>query len=1026
MPNLIDYYEYSKLAAAAYVNLSNLDGAAIAAAANSTEKLPKALAEQTFIKTETTQNVWTVPQNGYYGNDASGFAATLFERTQNGVTEKVLAIRGTEPNSIFNAYTDLLKADLQELGEYGMAITQAVSLYNFIQCLMAPDGKHDVLQLEIHTGLIPPNPAQHSGDYVTVPGVPPKFIWVTKSYTGEGLGLINYGDNLTLTGHSLGGHLAAIGARLFPTLFNNGAITFNAPGYDPVAGLSNLFPGVPLPTNGKQLTDELITTLFAPYLEEPPASSFAGRVITIESEDAIPGDDWDGVSGNGTGKPFTTEQYITTEKVSHDIGHLMDGLAIQALMFRMNSSLTAWQTGRLVEAASATTGESYEALLEKLTLAITGKSIAVERTEPGAAMIDAGDIEARRDYYANLVALEKAVKDNPNLKLESLVDLGPDSVLALAQGSGNEAIAYRYALKALNPFAVIGADYSKHNGLDLYNPNTGQGEMTEQYLKDRALMLCGVGGVIDANLQDSGDGKTLTTNDFTTSFTYFEDKASGLTLTKKNALGIGTIKERYVFGGDEDDTLSGTDAVDHLYGGGGSDWLDGGAGNDYLEGNAGDDILIGGKGNDTLIGGQGFDTYRFESGDGWDVIEDSDGSGTIYYDNIQLTGGDAVGGSGMVWQQKAGDKTFTYLLTDWTENGQTYKRLSIQGPDGGMFIKNWQPGQLGITLEGAEPPTPKTPPVRVVEGAQGTLFGGDAADNEIIGTDKSDVLAGGRGADYLFGGAGDDFMWGDMTITSATAKSDTNEGWSATASDAQGHYDFKKWGYNTTDGTQVPAPGYPGYTTSDLAHVGENDTLDGGAGNDHLHGGAGDDLLIGGLDNDSLFGGYGNDILIGGDGTDNDQDGDDCLVGGAGNDTLLGGKGNDRLLGDDGNLTPQEDHGNDYLDGGEGDDSLWGGGGSDTLFGGNGDDYLEGDADASWLPGQYHGNDYLYGGAGNDTLFGGGGDDTLIGGAGNDYLAGGAGDDTYIFNLGDGQDVLVDNAEDYGWAPRKTPFSACW
>lgn len=291
MSNLVDYYEYSKLAATAYVDLNNLDGAAIAGAANMSEKVPEALAEQTFNpRNSGGQSVWTVPPGGYQGNDSFGFAATLFQRTKDGVTEKVLAIRGTEPNSVFNAYTDLLKADFQELGEYGMAITQAVSLFNYVQRLMAPSVKSDVVQLQLHTGLIPPTPAERSGDYVTAPGIPPKFIWVTKTYTGQGLGeLIKYGDNLTLTGHSLGGHLAAIGARLFPTLFTNGAVTFNAPGYDPVAGLANLFPLVPLPTSGKQLSDELINTLFAPNLDEAPASSFAGRVITIESEDAIPG-----------------------------------------------------------------------------------------------------------------------------------------------------------------------------------------------------------------------------------------------------------------------------------------------------------------------------------------------------------------------------------------------------------------------------------------------------------------------------------------------------------------------------------------------------------------------------------------------------------------------------------------------------------------------------------------------------------------------------------------------------------------
>ncbi|WP_339343619.1 calcium-binding protein, partial [uncultured Psychrobacter sp.] len=53
-----------------------------------------------------------------------------------------------------------------------------------------------------------------------------------------------------------------------------------------------------------------------------------------------------------------------------------------------------------------------------------------------------------------------------------------------------------------------------------------------------------------------------------------------------------------------------------------------------------------------------------------------------------------------------------------------------------------------------------------------------------------------------------------------------------------------------------------------------------------------------------------------------------------------------------------------------------------------------------------YGNDTLIGGDGNDELDGGFGDDVLIGGKGNDYLEGSYGNDTYIYNLGDGHDII--------------------
>lgn len=53
------------------------------------------------------------------------------------------------------------------------------------------------------------------------------------------------------------------------------------------------------------------------------------------------------------------------------------------------------------------------------------------------------------------------------------------------------------------------------------------------------------------------------------------------------------------------------------------------------------------------------------------------------------------------------------------------------------------------------------------------------------------------------------------------------------------------------------------------------------------------------------------------------------------------------------------------------------------------------------------GADKLTAGGGNDTLFGGVGDDFLTGGKGNDILVGGEGVGSYVFTVGDGQDVIL-------------------
>jgi Ca2+-binding RTX toxin-like protein len=250
-----------------------------------------------------------------------------------------------------------------------------------------------------------------------------------------------------------------------------------------------------------------------------------------------------------------------------------------------------------------------------------------------------------------------------------------------------------------------------------------------------------------------------------------------------------------------------------------------------------------------------------------------------------------------------------------------------------------------------------------------------------------------------------------------------------------------------------------------------NDTLQGGAGDDTLHGGAGNDILAGGRYDtwNGNYDGWGNDTYQFGRGDGQDfildldasggnldkivfrtgiaesdvqaeRTGDHLLLKIAGTSDQLkignyftgdatggwiveeirfrdapgvvwnvetvkakvlnGGMGHDTLTGYASADTLSGGEGNDVMSGREGNDILNAGAGDDSLAGDNGSDTLDGEA-------------------GNDTLQGGAGDDTLHGGAGNDILAGGrydtwngnydgAGNDTYQFGRGDGQDRIVD------------------
>ncbi len=168
MPTILDYYEFAKLATAAYVRMEDapsIDGSNLAIQANAQSRLPLALANKTFDKDSTEakgsgESVWTIPEGGYHGNDETGFAATFFEKDG----EKVLAIRGTEPGGE-QFDLDLLQADLAGIGLLGMALSQAVSMVNYILRLTAKAGS-DVTKLQVHTSTDVPSDLS----YVTAKG----------------------------------------------------------------------------------------------------------------------------------------------------------------------------------------------------------------------------------------------------------------------------------------------------------------------------------------------------------------------------------------------------------------------------------------------------------------------------------------------------------------------------------------------------------------------------------------------------------------------------------------------------------------------------------------------------------------------------------------------------------------------------------------------------------------------------------------------------------------------------------------
>jgi VCBS repeat-containing protein len=420
--------------------------------------------------------------------------------------------------------------------------------------------------------------------------------------------------------------------------------------------------------------------------------------------------------------------------------------------------------------------------------------------------------------------------------------------------------------------------------------------------------------------------------------------------------------------------------------------LAGNEGDDQLVGDAGDDVLFGGTGDDTLVGGAGSDIIL---ADGDNASYESDGAITAW-----SSGSNTAEGAGRWLRMRVhsarvgetntnstGGRVVTEALVDLNINPLDNTDLS------GLLAMQPQdivpaPGDTHVYLPGTQLTYAQvnggkamatnlgTGADIIYAGAGDDIVNAGAGDDIVFGGSGIDAVAGYEGDDFIEGGEGADTLWGDYIAHNGNAPQETHTQFGATWT-VKLELDPARHGRDYIDGGEG------------------DDTIYGGGAADELYGGAGADLIFG--DDYDLGAQYaGDDYLDGGDGNDE-------LDGGAGSDELQGGKGDDLLFGDSGS-TLVADQGKDNLEGGEGNDQLVGGGNDDALYGGSGDDVLQGDD--TEVPAVLHGRDYLDGGEGNDLLLGNGGDDVLKGAAGQDTLNGGRGNDSYVFERGDGQDVI--------------------
>jgi Ca2+-binding RTX toxin-like protein len=368
------------------------------------------------------------------------------------------------------------------------------------------------------------------------------------------------------------------------------------------------------------------------------------------------------------------------------------------------------------------------------------------------------------------------------------------------------------------------------------------------------------------------------------------------------------------------------------------------------------------------------------------------------------------------------------------------------------------PGKPGWTLPGS----------LLIGGSGIDFLIGNSGNDTLIGGAPShptagvidEVLAGGGGANLIYGGSGTELIFADLSPGGSANWANLNP------SDADTIYGGTGTEYiYGSGGNDVIRGGSGDYTI----YTGNGNTyVEAGSGNTIIHCGSGNDTIVAGSGTDSITTGDGNSLVevrggqstittgagsdtieaAGGDALITEAGGATTLVAGpnSGSDTVQLGAGSttlrlqggltestvimrdvngDLVLSDDGFDTDITVDGY-FVRGGDvsvqfQDGTTWGAaqitaasmaprmdGGNDTLVGSNGNDGITAGYGDTLIIG-VSGNNTLVGGAGDDTIQGGTGADTIEGGSGTTQVFGGNGQETYVFNVGDGSDTIVEN-----------------
>ncbi len=530
---------------------------------------------------------------------------------------------------------------------------------------------------------------------------------------------------------------------------------------------------------------------------------------------------------------------------------------------------------------------------------------------------------------------------------------------------------------------------------------------------------------------------------------------------------VGTKRKDNLVTGAGNDILYGLGGNDYLDGGSGHDRIDAGAGNDIVFGGSGNDLVMGGDGddfiyagdgNDIAYGGLGADTFVFNAGDGLltieqDYIDTGYGGGeggeyaASYVDYGGGYGGDYGGGYGGSIENNVlsfgegislSDLRFSerdgYLIIDIPSTGDQL-RLAGYNPDS-PTLTNVVDSYLFADGSVATPQDILAVGVSSVGTGGDDYLYGTVGNNTIEGGAGNDYFSSGQGSDRLMGGSGDDtyeFNLGDgmdtvVDISDPDMENRVNFGYGIYQDSIRTEVvdgSLVLWvGYGGDgirfEGFDPTVPGMPqpvgSFNFWDGSSMSFSDLLASTAGAAYQEGGSGSNTYVfnqgdgvvsifdfpeEGAVNTLKFGpGIAPEDLLRHLRFDSPEDSDS----GSGTFIIAFDNGDqvrmDGFTPDDVDASPRSIDTFVFDDG----TILSFAEAVRSIF------VVEGDTDDNLLTGTNL-SDRLYGYDGSDTLESGAGNDVLTGGTGDDLLNGGGGRDTYVFNIGNGIDTVIDAAQ---------------